>query len=140
MAGWFDFPRVPEPEVMDDSGEVQAYSGSAAKLYLSAVDDTFVAHALQLLGGADSVPRSGRALDIGTGPGQIVLKLARRLPGWELIGADRSPNMIREALAARGESNVRDSDLDLARRAHVEFLLADGGDLPFADASFDLLL
>jgi ubiquinone/menaquinone biosynthesis C-methylase UbiE len=140
VAGWFDFPRVPEPEVMDDSGEVHAYSSSAAQEYLSVIDDTFVVHALQLLGAPDSLSRSGRALDIGTGPGQIVLKLAHRLPDWELIGVDRSPNMIREALTARDQSSVRDSDLDLACGARVEFLLADGTALPFADASFDLVL
>ncbi len=52
MTGWFDLPRVPEPEVMDDSGEVEAYSSSPAQAYLSEIDDTFVAHALQLLGRA----------------------------------------------------------------------------------------
>jgi ubiquinone/menaquinone biosynthesis C-methylase UbiE len=129
---WLDLRRVPEPEVMDDSGEVEAYFSAAAEAYLSRIDGTFVEHALRLLAGRDGSPSpargSGRALDIGSGPGQIVLKLASRLPGWDFIGVDRSPNMIRQALAGRREGS------------HVEFLLADGCRLPFADASFDLVL
>lgn len=151
MAGWFDLPRVPELEVMDDSGEVEAYSSSAAEAYLSEIDDTFVAQALQLLGTQNSLARTGKALDIGTGPGQIVRKLARRLPGWQLIGVDRSPSMIREACAARNGSvsgetvrNVPSSTpshlKDRGPAARVEFLLCDGNRLPFADASFNLLI
>jgi hypothetical protein len=69
----FDLPRVPEPEVMDDSSEVQAYSSAAADAYLSHIDDTFVEHALRLIG-----PVPGCALDIGCGPGQILMKLLLR--------------------------------------------------------------
>jgi ubiquinone/menaquinone biosynthesis C-methylase UbiE len=125
----FDMPRVPEPEVMDDAGEVEAYSSAAAQAHLNAVDDTLVEHALRLLGGRER----GRALDIGTGPGQIVVKLARRLTRWKFVGVDRSPRMIaqaRENLAAAGG--------ELAGR--VEFQVADGNRLPFPDHSFDLVL
>jgi ubiquinone/menaquinone biosynthesis C-methylase UbiE len=129
---WLDLPRVPEPEVMDDSGEVEAYASAAAQKHLDQIDDTFVEQAIQLLRGR----QSGRALDIGTGPGQIVLKLARRLPGWHFTAVDHSPNMIRQAqenlAAARG------STPDLARR--VEFSVADGNRLAFPDASFDLVM
>jgi ubiquinone/menaquinone biosynthesis C-methylase UbiE len=133
---WFDLPRTPEPEVMEDSGEVEAYSSAAAQAYLSAIDDTFVDHALSLVSGR----AVGRAIDIGTGPGQMVIKLARRLPGWHFLGVDRSANMIRQALdglAAAAPSGAL-SDLDLAAR--VEFLVGDANRLPFPDASFDLVL
>jgi ubiquinone/menaquinone biosynthesis C-methylase UbiE len=133
---WFDLPRTPEPEVMDDSGEVEAYSSAAARTYLSGIDDTFVDHALSLVSGR----AVGRAIDIGTGPGQMVIKLAGRLPGWHFVGVDRSGNMIRQALdglAAAAPSGAL-SDLHLAAR--VEFLVADGNRLPFPDASFDLVL
>jgi ubiquinone/menaquinone biosynthesis C-methylase UbiE len=121
---------------MDDSGEVEAYSSAAAQTHLSAIDDTFVDHALSLVSGRVV----GRAIDIGTGPGQMVIKLARRLPGWHFVGVDRSANMIRQALeglTAAAPSGAL-SDLDLAAR--VEFLVADGNRLPFPDASFDLVL
>src|ERR1700722_19471094 len=96
---WLGLPRVPEPEAMDDSGEVQAYSSAAAQKYLGEIDDTFVNHAIELLGTTNSKASSGRAIDIGTGPGQIVFKLAKRLPGWQLIGVDRSLNMLGKARA-----------------------------------------
>jgi ubiquinone/menaquinone biosynthesis C-methylase UbiE len=75
----------------------------------------------------------GRALDIGTGPGQIVIKLARRLPAWKLRGVDRSPGMIGQAqanLTAAGD----------ALGGRVTFELADGNRLPFPDKSFELVM
>ncbi|HTX14814.1 MAG TPA: class I SAM-dependent methyltransferase [Candidatus Baltobacteraceae bacterium] len=124
----FVLPRVPEPEVMDDSGEVEAYSRSAAQAYLDKIDDTFVEHALRLLNGRER----GRALDIGTGPGQIVLKLARRLTRWKFTGVDRSSNMIVQACA-----NLEAAGAVLAGR--VDFQVADGNQLPFPDAAFDFV-
>jgi ubiquinone/menaquinone biosynthesis C-methylase UbiE len=138
--GWLDLPRVPEPEVMDDCGEVEAYSSAAAQSYLSKIDDTFVAHAHRLISAGIAAGFAGRALDIGAGPGQIIRKLAAQLPGWQLLGVDRSPNMIRQALAARGNaapSSLAPSDVPPTR---VEFLVADANRLPLPDASFDLVL
>ncbi len=143
---WFDLPRVPEPEVMDDSDEVEAYSSAAAQAYLDKIDDTFVEHAVRLVVGR----AAGRALDIGTGPGQIVLKLARHLPGWQLIGVDRSANMIAQARASLAGTE-RGSELQLrnkqgtklgalAPEARVQFFVADGNRLPFPGKSFDLVL
>ena len=93
---WFDLPRVPETEVMDDSSEVQAYSSAADEAYLGKIDDSFVDHVLRLIG-----PKPGCALDIGCGPGQIVMKLSARLPGWEFSGIDRSLTMVRRARGVR---------------------------------------
>jgi ubiquinone/menaquinone biosynthesis C-methylase UbiE len=126
---FFVLRRVPEPEVMDDSDEVAAYSWSAAQAHLDRIDETFVEHALRLL---DRCKR-GRALDIGTGPGQIVIKLARRLTRWKFSGVDRSPNMIAQACA-----NLDAAGPALAGR--VEFQIADGNKLPFPDAGFDFVM
>ncbi len=126
--GLFDLPRVPEPEVMDDSGEVEAYSSAAAQSHLDAIDDTFVEHAVRLLTGRER----GRALDIGTGPGQIVIKLARRLTRWKFVGVDRSPGMI-----AQANANLASAGGEVAGR--VEFQVADGNSLPFPESSFDFV-
>ncbi len=126
---FLDLARIPEPEVMDDSAEVEAYSSAAAQAYLDKIDDTFVEHVLRLVRGRER----GRALDIGSGPGQIVIKLAKRLPLWRFVGAERSPNMVAEAnahLAAVGRQ--------LEER--VGFQVADGNRLPFPHASFDLVM
>ncbi len=126
---FFDMPRVPEPEVMDDSSEVEAYSSATAQAHLNTIDDTLVDHALRLVKGRER----GVALDIGTGPGQIVIKLASRLPAWKFVGVDRSPGMI-----AQAQTNLTAAGGGLAGR--VEFQVADGNRLPFPDSGFDLLM
>jgi ubiquinone/menaquinone biosynthesis C-methylase UbiE len=124
----FNLPRVPESEVMDDSSEVEAYACFVAQAFLDKIDDTFVEHALLLVRGKER----GRALDIGTGPGQIVLKLAKRLKLWKFVGVDRSANMIAQArsyLTAVNEAAGR-----------VDFHTEDGNHLAFPDATFDLVM
>lgn len=121
---------------MDDSSEVQAYSSAAADTYLSKIDDSFVDHALRLIG-----PKPGRALDIGCGPGQIVMKLSARLPLWKFFGIDRSLTMIRRAKEAR-DPRVASSPAREMRPAsgNLHFVLGDAAALPFRDSSFDLVL
>jgi len=125
-----DLPRVPEPEVMDDSGEVEAYASAAAQKHLDAIDTTLIDHAARLVRGCDR----GRALDVGTGPGQIVIKLAKRLPRWTLTGVDRSEAMIAQARANLAAANSGDLS------ARVEFETADGNRLPFPDRTFQLVM
>jgi ubiquinone/menaquinone biosynthesis C-methylase UbiE len=139
LMSWLDLRRVPEPEVMDDSDEVEAYSSAAAQAYLDKIDDTFVDHAVRLVAGRTS----GRALDIGTGPGQIVLKLARHLPSWQFLGVDRSPNMIAQA---RRNLSCAANPLDTpvqgtpGLKGRVQFFVSDGNRLPFPGADFDLVM
>lgn len=128
---WFDLSRMPEPEVMEDPSEVQAYSSAAAEAYLGKIDDSFVEHALRLI---NSI--AGLALDIGCGPGQILLKLSTRLPEWRFVGVDCSLAMIR---LARKTQESRTSRLPPAA-GNVCFLAADAASLPFRDSSFDLIL
>jgi ubiquinone/menaquinone biosynthesis C-methylase UbiE len=127
-SGLLNLPRVAEPEVMDDAVEVEAYASAAAQEWLSAIDASFIEHAARLV----KERQRGRALDIGTGPGQITLKLALRLSLWKFIGVDRSQKMIDEALA------------NMAATAPVtgrlEFQMADGNRLDYPDASFDLVV
>ena len=125
---FFLLERVPEPESMDDSGEVEAYASAAAQAHLNAIDDTFVAHAQLLVRGRER----GRALDIGTGPGQIVLKLAAKLTRWKFVGVDRSQGMIAKA------NESLPSAPEVAGR--VEFRMEDGGALDFPDGTFDLVM
>lgn len=123
--GWWELERVPEPEVMAEGDEVEAYASAAAQTYLDRLDDTFVEHVL-LLG----VER-GRGLDIGTGPGQIPLKIARRLAPLEFVGIDRSEAMLAEA---------RRQAVALGLSGRVRFEAGDGKRLAFPDASFDLVI
>lgn len=123
--GWWYGERVPEPEVMDGADEVEAYASAASQAYLDALNDDFVEHVLRL------GVRAGRGLDIGTGPGQIPLKIARRLPQLECVGIDRS-----EAMLAEGRRQAE----ALGLSARVRFQPGDGRRLEFPEASFDLVI
>jgi ubiquinone/menaquinone biosynthesis C-methylase UbiE len=129
MWRWWTLPRVPEPEVMDEADEVEAYASAAAEAYLQRIDETFVAHACRLVGRA----AEGLALDVGTGPGQIVCRLAGCLPGWRFVGIDCSARMIARA---RARAAAMPSD----RAARVHFFVANANCLPFGEATFDLVL
>jgi SAM-dependent methyltransferase len=61
---------------------------------------------------------TGRLLDVGCGSGAFAAALAER--GWHVTGVDISEDQLR-----------------LARSRGVDAVLADAGELPFADASFD---
>jgi ubiquinone/menaquinone biosynthesis C-methylase UbiE len=70
-----------------------------------------------------------RVLEIGCGTGNVVLRLARRTPGAEVLGTDPDPAALR-----RGRRKA-------ARRGlPVTFELAFADDLPMPDASMDRVL
>jgi SAM-dependent methyltransferase len=79
----------------------------------------------------DRLPGSPRrALDLGTGTGKAARVVARRFPEAEVVGVDLSPAMVEEANALLPE--------ELASR--VRFEVADANELPFGDATFDLVV
>jgi ubiquinone/menaquinone biosynthesis C-methylase UbiE len=148
--------RVPEPEVMDDAGEVESYNSGAATRHLDEIDNTFVEHLLRLLPnrpfsptegteGTESTERTERTentefpasrsfycgLDVGTGPGQIPVKILARLPQLHFVGLDRSPNMLAQARQNAETAGVA---------PRLCCLVGDGHALPFPDHFFDLVI
>lgn len=88
--------RVPEPELMLDPAQALAYARADFEEAHGRIVDAFFERFPQL-------PAEGRLIDLGCGPGDITLRLARRLPGWQVTGIDGSPAMLalaREASAA----------------------------------------
>ncbi len=68
-----------------------------------------------------------RVLDAGTGPGRLPVEIAAALPHLRVDGVDLSPQMIEHARQRPGA-------------ATVTFTAADVADLPFPDATFDLIV
>ncbi len=123
--GWLSLKRKPEPEVMEGAEEVEAYASAAAQAYLDSLDNAWVERVLL------HAPPSGLLLDVGTGPGGIPLKIARRCPGLRLYGVDHSAAMVGAARRAAAEQGVAE---------RVCFLRSDAHQLCFHDASFDVVI
>lgn len=74
-------------------------------------------------------PDPERALDLGTGTGDAAFLLAREFPNARVRGVDISEEMVRRAQGKIG----------LDPEGRVAFRVADAADLPYDDASFDLV-
>jgi ubiquinone/menaquinone biosynthesis C-methylase UbiE len=78
---------------------------------------------------AAAAPDNGEVLDVGTGPGVLLVEIARRRPDLRLVGVDLSADMV-----AAAERNL--SEFGARASARV----GDVTDLPFPDRSFDLIV
>ncbi len=125
MVNWFKLQRKPEPEIMSGQDEVSAYASAASQRHLDAIDNTFVDHVLTL-----GTPK-GLLLDVGCGPGNIILKVAQRCPHLSIVGVDYSANMVRAGRRAAGELGLENQ---------VFFNQGSADQLPFADGTFDIVL
>ena len=87
--------RIPEPELMDEFEQARAYACAD----FSEPNERFIAHV------ADELPglSEGAALDLGCGPGDIVLRLATRYPKLTVDGLDGS-----RAMLSFGEARLRE--------------------------------
>lgn len=75
--------------------------------------------------------RAGSILDVGTGPGWLMIKLHRLSPGLELVGADISPSMV-----IRARKNMEKSGL-----AEEITIIENGApNLAFDDGRFDAVV
>ncbi len=87
-----------------------------------------VHHPSENLAEALEIVPDERCLDVACGSGNAALAAARRAWG-NTVGADFVPSLLE-----RGRERAA------AERVEVEFVEADAQDLPFADASFDVVL
>jgi arsenite methyltransferase len=77
------------------------------------------------------IERGARVLDLGSGAGTDSLVAAQMVgPEGRVTGIDMTPEMLAKARAAAGEMGA----------ANVEFVEAEAERLPFADASFDIVI
>lgn len=110
---------------MSGEDEAEAYASATALKHLEALDDSFVARALTL--GVSS----GVVLDVGTGPGQIPIKLALANPALIIHGIDLSDAMLRRAALDAGRWGV-----------DMRILLnyGDAKNIPYDSGLFDMVL
>lgn len=78
---------------------------------------------------AAEAPHGGTVVDVGTGPGVLLVELARRRPDLRVIGVDLSSDMIAAA---------RRNLVEFGERARA--FVGDAADLPLPDASADLVV
>lgn len=67
-------------------------------------------------------------VDVGCGPGDLVVAISQRLRNARIVGVDLSPSMLLWA----GRHATTDG--------RIRFVVADSADLPFDDASVDLVV
>src|SRR5262245_57548195 len=72
-----------------------------------------------------------QVLDIGMGPGWIPIALSQRHPQWQMCGLDASEDRVRRA---------RRNALASGAAETIRFTAGSATDLPFPDASFDLVI
>lgn len=128
-AGWQIYrnrprERRPGAEGLDDPEVARAFGRMARTPQFRLLRWLAARRALAL-------KRQGEAADLGCGPGDLVLELARLAPGLHVTGIDLASEMLAQA-GARAE------ELGLGDR--VTFRLGDAQRIPFPDASLDLVI
>ena len=90
--------RVLEPELMDDDAQAVAYAGADFAEENQGFVDRFHEYFPDFT--------EGTVLDLGCGPGDIPIRLARALPMCRVIGVDASAPMVRIAEAAVSQAGL----------------------------------
>jgi ubiquinone/menaquinone biosynthesis C-methylase UbiE len=75
------------------------------------------------------MPGISAVLELGSGPGEVALEVARRLPGAKIVGVDLAEAMIETSSARAVSAGLGD---------RVRFVLGDAAALPFDDWTFDV--
>lgn len=114
--------RILEPELMNDAQRAQAY----ARTDFSTSNQLFVN---QLV--SDYPALSGAVVDLGTGPGDVMIRLAKANPSVSIVAVDGSEAMIRIAKQA-----VQINHLE----PRITLTCARLPGLPLPDGSFDAVL
>ncbi len=83
--------RRPEPELMDSEAQTAAYAAADFSESNTLFTDRFAS-------AFPDLPESGRMADLGCGPGDIVIRMARARPGWHVTGLDAGENMLKQAV------------------------------------------
>ena len=120
---WRQYIRSLHPEGIPWPGSVFYNVLSSTKIFFRHYE--LVADEVAHYGGA------AHLLDIGTGPGHLLLAMRKTLPDAELVGVD-----ISSAMVAQAKRNIETYGQNL----RIEVRVADANALPFADETFDRVI
>ena len=116
--------RIPSAEGLDDP-DVAAGFNRVALLPQFRLLRWFVARRAVAM-----TPR-GDAVDLGCGPGHLVIELARQAPGLRMTGIDLSDEMLAQAEEYAQAAGLGD---------RISFRKGDVQQIPFPDGSLDLVV
>ncbi|MBB4010405.1 class I SAM-dependent methyltransferase [Allorhizobium taibaishanense] len=116
-------PRIAEPERMTEEEEI-----FYAKADYSAPHEALAREIASTVGTG-----AKWAIDIGCGPGDVLLRLRKLAPDWVLFGADISARML--SLASEDQEQRLTAD-----ETPVNWLLGNGKDLALPDTLFDVAI
>lgn len=129
LAGWQVYRRRPlarivSHEGLDDPEVAYAFKRVASMPQMRLLRWFVARRAIGLM-------PQGRAVDLGCGPGHLVVRLAQMAPLLQVTGLDLSDEMLSEAedLASRSGAGDR-----------ISFREGDAAQIPFPDASLDLVV
>jgi ubiquinone/menaquinone biosynthesis C-methylase UbiE len=114
--------RQPEEEVMNIAAEAQAY----ARADFGEVNQAFVDRLLEVAGPAERLA----AVDLGTGPADIPIRVLRHRPRWHVTAVDASEAMLEWARRSVEKAVMTDA---------IELFLVDAKDTGLPAAAFDVV-
>jgi ubiquinone/menaquinone biosynthesis C-methylase UbiE len=79
----------------------------------------------------EAAPNAASILDVGTGPGRLLVEIAHRRPDLRLTGVDPSADMV-----ARAQAVARDAGVS----GRIDVRAAAAEALPFGDGEFDVVV
>lgn len=123
ILGERQFPREPEPQLMEDPDQVSAYADAGRAEGLMAA--AYLFHAAQI---SQVIQGCRQVVDLGCGPATQLAQVARLNPEVSFLGIDLSRTMLDSAAAHVRElelENVRLMESDITALAKVEDRSAD---------------
>ncbi len=88
--------------------------------------------------------KRGRVLDVGTGPGHLLVEIARGNPDLEVVGLDLSQRMLTIAKAHTEQcariATTQDVSIAPRPRSQIQLVRGDVQHLPFCDDAFDMVV
>ncbi len=116
--------RLVSHEGLDDPDVAQAFSQIATMPQMRLLRWFVVRRAV-------AMKRAGQAVDLGSGPGHLVITMAQQAPELRVTGIDLSDEMLHQA-----REHVRLSGL----QDRIDFKKGDVAQIPFPDDSLDMVI